>query len=96
MNPTLISWTLTYLTALAVIIVVDFWLGPTAEYLNAYEIVRRGLLPSLPQVSERFLVGAERFGRWLWPTAWVAFLVEAALLTCLFKGALAGFAAVLR
>jgi len=96
MTSNLTSWTLTYFAALVVIIVVDYWLGPTAEYLNAYELVRRGLLPSLPQSSERFLFGAERFGSWLWPVAWAAFLVEAGLLSCIFRSATAGLAALVR
>ena len=67
---------------LVAIVVVDCVLGPTAEYLNAYEIVRRSVpVPGLPAVSERFIFQQARWGERALLVAWVAYLVEAALVS---------------
>ncbi len=70
-----------YLVVLVAIVLVDYWLGPTAEYLNAYEIVRRTLWAGVPSGSAGFLYRGELFGQFTLPVAWLAFLLEGALVT---------------
>jgi hypothetical protein len=61
----------------AIILIVDFYLGPTAEYLNAYEILRRSFAPMLPHTSDRFLLGQDTLGRWTLVVGWLAWGLEA-------------------
>lgn len=74
-----------WLTVMLAIAMIDWFLGPTAEYLNAYEIVRRTFLPSLPQSSEQYLFGQERWGAWALLVGWFAWTIEATLAALLLK-----------
>ena len=67
------------------IVVVDYCLGPVAEYLNAYEILRRSFAPGWPARSARMLWREECLGALLWPAAWSLWLLEAALITALLR-----------
>jgi len=69
------------------IIAVDFHLGATAEYLNAYEIVRRTFQLPLPFTSDRYLMLQDHLGLWTLPVGWLMFLVEAVLIAGLLFGA---------
>ena len=62
------------------IITIDYLLGPTAEYLNAYEILRRSVPLPLPQVAEGFLLRQETL-----PVGWALSAVEAGVVTVLLE-----------
>ena len=82
--------------AMLLIIAIDYRLGPVADSLNAYEIVRRTFRLGLPLVSERFVVGQTRLGAWALPVAWVVWVVEANLGLLILRGLWGGLARVLR
>ncbi|MCA9575971.1 MAG: hypothetical protein R3B40_09115 [Polyangiales bacterium] len=67
------------------IITIDYLLGPTAEYLNAYEILRRSVPLPLPQVAEGFLLRQETLGSIALPVGWALFAVEAGVVTVLLE-----------
>lgn len=79
---TTVGWL--WLTVFIGIVVVDFALGETAEYLQVYEVVRRSLAPGLPERSARFIVGQAWLGAWALPVAWLAAVVEAAVVAAAF------------
>ncbi len=66
-----------WLAIFALIFLVDWYLGPIAEHLNAYELVRRSLIPVLPHSSDRFLVGQDTLGQWALVVGWLAWGLEA-------------------
>ena len=70
------------------IVVVDYLLGPVAEYLSAYEILRRSFAPGWPMRSARMLWREETLGALVWPAAWSLWLLEAALITALIRACL--------
>ena len=76
------------LVVMLVIAAVDYALGVTAEYLNAYEVLRRTVVPDLPLVAERFVWGQASLGRAALPIAWLAWLLEAAIIELLLRQAL--------
>lgn len=86
---------LPWATAMLAIVIIDCILGPTAEYLNAYEILWRTCAPSLLQSTEPFLYAQAYWGRWALIVGWFAWTVEAALLALLLRW-LAGLARLLR
>lgn len=71
---------------LTVIVVVDYWLGPTAEYLNAYEILRLTLAPQLPQTAKTFIVGQQQLGRFALAVGWLAWMAEATAASAVLVG----------
>lgn len=77
----MVLWILLYPCVLLTIVVVDYFLGATAEYLNAYEIVRLTFRDSWPATSERYLLGQDTLGRAALAVGWLAYLVEGALVT---------------
>ncbi len=81
--------------AMCAIVLIDYRLGATAEYLNAYEIVRRTFADGLPETSERFLMYQDRLGKCALAVAWLAWAVEAWLASALLVGAWRAVAAVL-
>lgn len=72
------------------IVAIDYALGSTAEYLNAYEIVRRTFALPTPEVSETYVLGQEAAGRWALAWAWLLWLVESAVATALVMGIIGG------
>ncbi|MDD9967532.1 MAG: hypothetical protein OXR73_14955 [Myxococcales bacterium] len=87
------AWWLTYVCALAVIVAVDAYLGPVAEYLNAYELLRHTLDLPWPSRSTSFISAQQELGKAAAPIAWLAWLVEGGLLTWCVRS-LAGVAAL--
>jgi|GEM_PF-428827 len=71
---------------------VDFLLGATAEYLNAYEVLRRTFDLPLPRCSERFVVGQDALGAaalaWGW-LLWSAVALTVTWLIAQLLGAMA-------
>ena len=76
MNPRLF---IAVAVVMGLIALVDYLLGATAEYLNAYELLRRTLAPGLPQVSERYVIGQQPLGRSALLVGWLLWFVEALL-----------------
>ena len=74
-------WGALWSASLVGIVLVDFGLGATAEYLNAYELVRQSLGLDLPRVADGFVVGQSSLGQLASALAWLAFLAEGALLS---------------
>lgn len=72
--------------ALVLIAVVDWILGPTAEYLNAWEIVRITFLPDKTTGSTKFLFCQDYLGPWALPMGWIFFLVEGILIALIAYG----------
>lgn len=72
--------------ALALIVVVDWILGPTAEYLNAGELFRITFLPDKTPESTTFLFCQNSLGPWALPTGWIFFLVEGILIALVAYG----------
>lgn len=81
----LMPWAVGYLGVLSAIVGVDYFLGATAEYLNAYEIVRLSFARSLPMTSERYLLGQDRLGSVALGVGWMLYLLEGALVTTLIR-----------
>ncbi len=86
-SETRLAWTAGYLATLGAIVVIDAWLGPTAEYLNAYEIVRRTFPNTWPEVTPHYLFRGDRLGQAQLAVGWFAFLVEVLLAEGLVYGA---------
>lgn len=63
------------------ILVIDYRLGPTAEYLNAHEILRRTFSTALPETSNRFVFAQDRLGRATLLVGWLAWTIEAVMAT---------------
>lgn len=59
------------------VIVVDYILGRTAEYLNAHEIMRRTFTPEKVPTANRYLFCQEYFGPFALLAGWILFLIEA-------------------
>ncbi len=76
-----------YVGILLATVLIDWRLGATAEYLNAYELVRRTFASSWPEVSRHFLWGDSRLGHTALAVGWLAFLLEAAFAETLLYGA---------
>lgn len=72
---------LAYAGVLVTIVAVDAWLGPVAEYLNAYELLRQALHLNWPARANEFLYGQARLGRHAYAVATIAWLVEGAIIT---------------
>ena len=68
------------------IVLVDFALGARAEYLNAYEIVRRTFGLPLPATAETYVLGQEAAGRFSLAWAWALWIAEAAIVAGAFSG----------
>lgn len=83
---TVTTWLGGYLALLVAIALVDWQLGATAEYLNAYEVVRRTWAPCWPEAAQQFVWGESRWGRNALLVAWAAFLVEGLLAELLLYG----------
>lgn len=79
-----------WLATLGSITVVDYILGPTAEYLNAWEIIRRsfGLNTTLGQspATEKFLFCQDFFGPLALPAGWVFFFLEGLVIAMIILG----------
>jgi hypothetical protein len=73
-----------WVLVMALIAVVDWFLGPVAEYLNAYEILRRSCAPFLPGSSHRFLLGQDSLGDWALIIGWLAWGLEALVIELIF------------
>lgn len=76
---------LAYGAVLLAIIAIDRVLGSTAEYLNAWEIVRQTLPGSRSAPSLRFVMCQDALGRAALPVAWLAFCIEGAVVTGLLR-----------
>ena len=78
------AWLL-YLAVLIGIVLVDGWLGATAEYLNAYELLRQVLGLAWPARGEHYLLGQARLGALAPALATLAWLTEAAVVSLLLR-----------
>lgn len=74
------AWLL-YFGVLAAIVVVDLLLGATAEYLNAYELLRQAFGLDWPRRGECFLIGQARLGRMAIGVGLLAWWLEGAVIT---------------
>ncbi len=68
------------------IAIIDYRLGATAQHINGYEILRRSFAISWPEVTERYIVGQEYFGRAALPWSWFVWALEASLAIALVSG----------
>lgn len=75
MHPTLIAIAPWALAALTVQLAVDAWLGPRAEYFNAWYVLRTlGGAADLP-----YIFGRAALGRWALPLATVVLVAQPTL-----------------
>ena len=75
-----------WVCALATITLVDYVIGPTAEYLNAYEIIRRTLCPDKVPRTENFLLFQDYLGVMALPIGWLLFFMEGGLFAAIVWG----------
>ncbi len=76
-------WVGGYFALLVAIVWIDWLLGSAAEYLNAYEVVRRSFATSWPEATDNFIWRSDHLGQGALTVAWVAFLIEGLLLEVL-------------
>lgn len=83
-NKNFVGW---FVASLVSIVVVDFALGETAEYLNAYEVLRRSLpwpLP-LPPTSATAVYGQHTLGAAALALGWGGWFVEGGVIALMLQ-----------